>query len=270
MICQIATEGTLRKKNFKSIATKILLQMIAKRGNTLWVPQSIKKIDKTMLVAFDSSKCGKKNVLSGVATVNSTFSSICSRIEEFTGTTDKLQGMFSLMMKLIDAYVSRNKQPPEEVIAFANSCSTDQIKLYQEFFLLPASEKLAEIYGLNPPKVTFVLANTKTSERFFQIQGSNVRNVPAGTIVSENIVSKNYDFFMISQFANRGSTVPNHYKVIYSNSKIEEGVLQELIYSQCFNYVNWTGSIKVPGILQYAKKCARFNTEVLEVKKLSE
>lgn len=139
IICQIATEGTLKKKNFRSIATKILLQMIAKRGNTLWVPQSIKKMEKTMLMAFDSSKCGKKNVLSGVATVNSTFSSICSRIEEFTGATDKLQGMFSLMMKLIDAYVSRNKQPPEEVIAFANSCSTDQVKLYQEFFLMPAT-----------------------------------------------------------------------------------------------------------------------------------
>ena len=44
IICQVATEGTLRKKNFKSIATKILLQMVAKRGNTLWVPQSAQKL----------------------------------------------------------------------------------------------------------------------------------------------------------------------------------------------------------------------------------
>lgn len=65
---------------------------------------------------------------------------------------------------------------------------------------------------------------------------------------------------MVSQFANRGCTVPNHYKVIYTDSKMEEGVLQELIYSQCFNYVNWTGSIKVPGILQYAKKCVHFSS----------
>lgn len=51
---------------------------------------------------------------------------------------------------------------------------------------------------------------------------------------------------------------------------MEEGVLQELIYSQCFNYVNWTGSIKVPGILQYAKKCVRFCTEVLDNRTLNE
>lgn len=40
IICQITTEGTLRKKNLQSIATKILLQIIAKRGNTLWVPKT--------------------------------------------------------------------------------------------------------------------------------------------------------------------------------------------------------------------------------------
>lgn len=61
--------------------------MIAKRGNTLWVPESAQKLDKTMLMAFDSSKSGKKSVLSGVATLNSTFSSISSKIEEFSDVT---------------------------------------------------------------------------------------------------------------------------------------------------------------------------------------
>jgi hypothetical protein len=46
--------------------------------------------------------------------------------------------------------------------------------------------------------------------------------------------------------------------VAYSDSCLEEGVIEELIYSQCFNYMNWTGSIKVPGVLQYAKKLGAF------------
>ena len=57
--------------------------MIAKRGNTLWVPESDKKLDKVMLVGFDVSKVGKntgKSLLAGVATINSTYSSICSKI----------------------------------------------------------------------------------------------------------------------------------------------------------------------------------------------
>lgn len=111
------------------------------------------------------------------------------------------------------------------------------------------------------------MVNTKTSERFFtfdSIDSSMTGNVSAGTLICKDVVSPFYDFYLVSQACGKGSTVPNHYRVIYSDSKMEEGILQELIYNQCFNYVNWTGSIKVPGILQYAKKCAKFNAEVLE------
>ena len=113
------------------------------------------------------------------------------------------------------------------------------------------------------------MVNVKTAERFFtDIEGG--RNVPAGTVIASEVVSNYYDFYVVSQSSNRGSTVPNHYRVIYSDSKTEEGVLQELIFAQCFNYVNWTGSIKIPGILQYADKCAKFNSEVLENEALAE
>ena len=107
------------------------------------------------------------------------------------------------------------------------------------------------------------MVNLRNSERFFTDSGPEVRNVFPGTLVSNTIVSPHYDFFIVSQQSFKGSIVPNHYRVIYSTSKLEEGHLQELIFSQCFSYANWTGSIKVPSILQYAKKCAKFHAEVL-------
>ena len=110
--------------------------------------------------------------------------------------------------------------------------------------------------------LTVIMVNLRNSQRFFSTD-NEPRNVPPGTLVSSHIVSKNYDFYIVSQQSNKGAIVPNHYKVVTCESKMEEGHLQELIYSQCFNYVNWTGSIKVPSVLQYAKKCARFNAEVL-------
>jgi len=64
-----------------------------------------------------------------------------------------------------------------------------------------------------------VMVNVKTSERFFT-EGNGVRNAPAGTIVSTDIVTNYYDFYVVSQTSNRGAIVPNHYKVIYSDSKI--------------------------------------------------
>jgi hypothetical protein len=39
MLTQVMLDTQFGKKGFQSIATKILLQIIAKRGNTLWVPR---------------------------------------------------------------------------------------------------------------------------------------------------------------------------------------------------------------------------------------
>jgi hypothetical protein len=56
MLTQVMVENLLSKKGFQSIATKILLQVLAKRGNTLWVPKPICNVQNTMLVGFDSCK----------------------------------------------------------------------------------------------------------------------------------------------------------------------------------------------------------------------
>lgn len=79
----MTTEATLRKNNLRSIATKILLQIIAKRGNTLWVPKVPKNIGNVMLVAFETAKGGSQTTLGMCATLNSAFSSIFSRTDTF-------------------------------------------------------------------------------------------------------------------------------------------------------------------------------------------
>jgi argonaute-like protein implicated in RNA metabolism and viral defense len=33
------------------------------------------------------------------------------------------------------------------------------------------------------------------------------------------------------------------------------------MFSQCFNYANFTGLVHLPAILLYAKKCARFKSQ---------
>lgn len=73
VVSQVVVEGTLKKKNARSIHTKILLQTAVKAGNTLWAPRISPHIQgKTMLVSFDISKAGKVRKLTGVATVNDT------------------------------------------------------------------------------------------------------------------------------------------------------------------------------------------------------
>lgn len=61
IVTQVFTDAKLRNKNIQSIATKVLLQIIAKRGNTLWVPKPGQgcEIKSCMLAAFDNAKAGK-------------------------------------------------------------------------------------------------------------------------------------------------------------------------------------------------------------------
>ena len=148
------------------------------------------------------------------------------------------------------------------MVVFHSDCTQDQVSLFNKLFVLSAKEKINQILGQNIP-ITLVMINTKTSERFFRRNGDRIENVEAGTLINQDVVSENYEFFLVSQKANKGTAVPNHYRVIYSDSKMQEGYLQEIIFSQCFAYFNWSGSIKVPAILQYAKKAAKFFAEVM-------
>lgn len=113
IVCQITTEGTLRKKNLQSIATKILLQIIAKRGNTLWVPKIPQGLPPTMMIAFESCKSNSKNTIAMCATVNSTFSSIMSRVDSYTQNENKFSTMTKLAIQAVTAYNQRNKAPPK-------------------------------------------------------------------------------------------------------------------------------------------------------------
>jgi hypothetical protein len=109
IVCQITTEATLRKKNLQSIATKILLQIIAKRGNTLWVPKVPSGLPATMMVAFESAKSGSVTTVSMCATLNSTFTSIFSRTNILKSTDSKFSLYSSLAMQAVTAYAARNK-----------------------------------------------------------------------------------------------------------------------------------------------------------------
>lgn len=75
------------------------------------------------------------------------------------------------------------------------------------------------------PKLTFLTVNKHSRQKFF-LQGRNVTNPSYGTLVNSKIVSKFYDFYLISQHCNRGTVKPIHYKVLYTDSMMEEGVLQ--------------------------------------------
>lgn len=135
VVSQIACESTLGKKNVQSIATKILLQIIAKKGNILWVPSVSPQIKNTMIAAFDNAAIGGNPVVSCCATFNETFSRVFSNSHPYSSNEDKMKQMSILLYKSLEYYLKRNNNLPTDIIIFSNSCSNDQVKLYLEYFL---------------------------------------------------------------------------------------------------------------------------------------
>lgn len=149
LLTQVVTEGTLRKKNIQSIATKILLQIIAKRGNTLWVPDIAKRVEESMLLGFDYAKSGNKTFVSACATINSTYSSLYSKHDVCEQPSEKFRVMTVLALDCIKGYKDRNGSPPKELLIFFNSCTSDQIVTYHELFFAPLLKELKEIFPNN-------------------------------------------------------------------------------------------------------------------------
>jgi len=83
-----------------------------------------------------------------------------------------------------------------------------------------------------------------------------VNNPPFGTMIDTHIVKDKYDFFMVAQNVTMGTAKPTHYRVIHDDTGLEMGLMQELIFSQCFNYSNWSGAIRVPAPVMYSHKLA--------------
>lgn len=95
------------------MATKLLLQMIAKRGNILWVPKMTGRLHETMIMAFDNAKGRGEYSIVCCATVNETFSSYYSKASKFNNNEDKFQEMVKLSFEGIDYYSKKNSKCPK-------------------------------------------------------------------------------------------------------------------------------------------------------------
>jgi hypothetical protein len=76
------------------------------------------------------------------------------------------------------------------------------------------------------PALTYIIVDKNASQKVFNDAGGKIVNAPWGTLINTGIVTNNYDFYLISQGGGIGTVKPGYYKVIYSDSKMQEGVLQ--------------------------------------------
>jgi hypothetical protein len=63
---------------------------------------------------------------------------------------------------------------------------------------------------------------------------------------------------LVSQKSTQGLSQATHYTVLFDDAEADPADIQTLMYKLCYLYCNWTGGIKVPAPVQYARKAAMF------------
>ncbi len=265
ILSQVVLHSTLEKKGFYQICSKVLQQMISKVGSKLWVAQPPEGLnEQTMLIGIDSStdKVDKnKTVIGFCATMDKTFSRYYSRVVYQKKSEEVISSLKQLIKDSIVAYQKSNERYPEHIIYFRDRVIESVQKEIQEREVGEIIQAFAELSSERPvlPKLTVILIDKRITQKFFSVDGKRQLGNPApGTLIDNTIVSKDYDFYLIAQNVTRGTATPTHYKVIFDNSGLPAEILQELIYSQCFAYMNWTGAIRIPAPCQYAHKLSSF------------
>ncbi|KAM3131412.1 hypothetical protein pb186bvf_016484 [Paramecium bursaria] len=262
----------LKNKNTKAVASKIAQQMSVKLGFPLWATPRPKGVsEKTMVVGIDIFHKliqGKNSCLGFVAHLDGDCQTIFAKNIIMRPGQELCQEIGSAMTQAIMAYYVQNgkKYLPDTIVVYRDGVGSGQIQTLVDSEISSIKKAIAAIGEQYNPKFAAIMINKKITDRFFAEnknlpqgvqagkQGTSLINPPSGTIVSEKVVSSNFDFFLAAQYVTQGTCTPTHYTVLENNTDWTEEVFWQLTYFQCFNYQNWSGAVRVPACVQYAHK----------------
>ncbi|KAM8717614.1 hypothetical protein ACLKA7_004331 [Drosophila subpalustris] len=264
MPSQVVTLRTIAPRPDKasgllSIATKVLIQMNAKLMGAPWMIQM--PLNGLMTVGFDvchSSKNKNKSYGALVATmdINTSTRYYSSVTEHMKG--QELSDQMSLNMTCaLKAYREHHGTLPERILFYRDGVGEGQ--LYQVFntevkFLKDQLDKIYKSAGKEEGcRLAFIVVAKRINTRYFV----NKRNPEPGTVVDDIItLPEYYDFFLVSQCVKQGTVSPTHYNVIHDNMGMNADKIQMLTFKMTHLYYNWSGTLRVPAVCQYAHKLA--------------
>ncbi|XP_052851566.1 protein aubergine [Drosophila gunungcola] len=242
-----------------SIATKVVIQMNAKLMGAPWTIEL--PVRGLMTVGFDvchSAKNKNKSFGALVATMDmKTSCRFYSSVNEHMKGQELSDQMSLNMTCALKAYREHHGTLPERILFFRDGVGDGQ--LYQvvntEVKFLRA--KLDEIYKsagkVEGCRMSFIVVSKRINSRYFV----NKRNPLPGTVVDDVItLPERYDFFLVSQSVRQGTVSPTSYNVISDNMGLSADKLQILAYKMTHMYYNYSGTVRVPAVCQYAHKLA--------------
>ena len=255
---QVMLVKNLYSKNVSPICKKLLLQMFAKMGHGLWTVQISSQIPKRLMVigadVYHNVKARKLSIIGFCSSIDQNFTRYYSRIKTQAKKGQEIMKNISILVKeAISEYEKFNNYLPETIIFYRDGVGKGQFNEVRSVEIQNILSCFQEVKPDYKPEFLEIIVTKRINDRFFVRSGPDViRNPPSGTLVCDEVVSKNFDFFLCAQNVTEGTCTPTHYNVVYNTSSITEDEIEKFTYHQCFNYFNWSGAIRVPACVKYA------------------
>ncbi|GFP87540.1 protein argonaute 5 [Phtheirospermum japonicum] len=118
-----------------------------------------------------------------------------------------------------------------------------QVLLHELDVIRKACKSLSETYL---PRITFLVVQNRHHTRLFPADPHNHNNgnISPGTVVDSQICHPSeFDFYLCSHAAVRGTSRPIHYHVLFDENNFSVVNLQMLTYSLCYMCGGAIGSV---------------------------
>ncbi|XP_070495735.1 uncharacterized protein [Chironomus tepperi] len=263
---QVVVQKTMQPKkgnigSVKSIATKVLIQMNCKLGGCAWMVNI--PIKGLMTVGFDVSRDTsdkKKSYGAFVASMDLKQSTkFFSSVASHSDGEECSRQIANHMRKALASYMQLHGCLPQRILFYRDGVGEGDIERVHTQEVNQIQEAISTIYrsnvSQNDPSFAFIIVTKRINTRFFTSKGSNHENPTSGTVVDSVVtLPERYDFYLISQSVRQGTVSPTSYNVIIDNLGLTPDKIQQLTYKMCHLYYNWSGTTRVPCVLQYAQK----------------
>lgn len=253
VLSQVIQARSLTNKNAMSIATKVMIQISTKLGNAPWKVNIPPK--GVMFIGFDvchDTRDRSRSFAAFIASMDQNMSDVFYSSAMSHKNGEELSNSFGQLAKqAIINYQELHKELPKMIIVYRDGVGDGQIQFVIDHELTQLKKVTKELYEDVKVKMAFLIVTKRINARFFQ--GPN--NPKAGTVVDDVItLPERYDFFLVSQNVTQGTATPTNYNVIYDTSGLSPDKMQIITHKMCHLYYNWTGTVRVPNVCQYAHK----------------
>ncbi|KAL9704330.1 hypothetical protein quinque_007848 [Culex quinquefasciatus] len=225
-----------------SVATKVAIQLNSKLGGIPWVVKVL--MESVMCVGFDVCRDTKdKNKCYGalVAAMNHgkhrQHSEFYSTVNQHSYGADLSDSLGLNIVKALRSFQGAfENNLPERIIIYRDGVGDGELKYVHEH------EEQSQT-GNRRRRCDHASRTVRPLLKFPKTQLNQLKFL-------------RNDFYLVSQSARQGTVSPTSYNVLYNGSELGADQLQVHSYKQTHMYYNWTGTVQVPAVCQYANKLA--------------